>query len=279
MKTVHTVAELRGLLAGQRQVALVPTMGHLHRGHLRLVECARRKGGPVVASVFVNRLQFGAGEDFDRYPRSLDEDAVALARVGCDILFAPVESEVYPQPQTVLVQPPAEADQLCGAHRPGHFAGVLTVVCKLFNMVQPAVSVFGEKDFQQLWLIRRMAEQLALPVTIVGHPTEREADGLALSSRNRYLSAVERARAPQLHATLSAVRSAMLAGDAAQSAAERAAADLDAAGWLVDYVAVRDVLTLREPSPDSRACVVLAAARLGATRLIDNLVIELDAAG
>ncbi|NBU58937.1 MAG: pantoate--beta-alanine ligase, partial [Betaproteobacteria bacterium] len=217
MKTVHSVAELRGLLAGQRQVALVPTMGHLHRGHLRLVECARRKGGPVVASVFVNRLQFGAGEDFDRYPRSLDEDAVALARVGCDILFAPGESEVYPQPQTVLVQPPAEADQLCGAHRPGHFAGVLTVVCKLFNMVQPAVAVFGEKDFQQLWLIRRMAEQLALPVTIVGHPTEREADGLALSSRNRYLSAVERARAPQLHAALSAVRSAMLAGDAARA--------------------------------------------------------------
>jgi len=248
-------------------------MGNLHRGHLALVERARRLGGPVVVSIFVNRLQFGAGEDFERYPRTLDDDAAALAAAGCDLLFAPDEALVYPEPQTVLVQPPPEAEQLCGASRPGHFAGVLTVVCKLFNLVQPALAVFGEKDLQQLWLIRQMVRQLAIPVEVVGHPTERDTDGLALSSRNRYLSPAERAAAPQLYAALCRVRAALLAGEAAQLASSQAAAGLAANGWQVDYVAVRDAVTLREPAPDSRDRVVLGAARLGATRLIDNLAV------
>jgi len=246
-------------------------MGNLHRGHLALVERARQLGGPVVASVFVNRLQFGAGEDFDRYPRTLAEDAAALAGTGCDILFAPDESVMYPEPQTVLVQPPPEADQLCGAHRPGHFAGMLTVVCKLFGMVQPAVAVFGEKDFQQLWLIRRMVAQLALPVHIEGHPTARDADGLALSSRNRYLSPVERAQAPQLYAALCGVRDAVRAGTDADSVTASAVSALSTSRWAVDYVALRDAVTLRLPTSDTAEWVVLAAARLGATRLIDNL--------
>jgi len=276
MRTVHSVAELRGLLAGERRTVLVPTMGNLHHGHLRLIHRARELGGPVVASIFVNRLQFGAGEDFDRYPRTLGEDARALADAGCDILFVPDEDTIYPVPQSVLVQPPAEADQLCGAHRPGHFAGVLTVVCKLFNMVDPAVAVFGEKDFQQLWLIRQMTAQLALPIRIVGHATERDADGLALSSRNRYLSTEERARAPQMHAALCAARDAILGGGAAGTAVEVAAAALGDDGWDVDYVAVRDAANLREPSPDTTTWVVLAAARLGSTRLIDNIVFEAE---
>ncbi len=279
MRTVHSVAELRALLAGERRTALVPTMGNLHRGHLRLIHRARELGGPVVASVFVNRLQFGAGEDFDRYPRTLLEDAQALADAGCDILFAPDEDTVYPLPQTVLVQPPPEAEQLCGAHRPGHFAGVLTVVCKLFNMVGPAVAVFGEKDLQQLWLIRQMAAQLALPIRIVGHATERDADGLALSSRNRYLSAEERSRAPRMYAELCRVRDAIAAGQPAGAAADAAAAALRSGDWDVDYVAVRDAITLREPTPDTFSWAVLAAARLGTTRLIDNLVFEIPPGG
>ncbi len=279
MRTVHSVAELRALLAEERRVVLVPTMGNLHRGHLRLIHRARELGGPVVASIFVNRLQFGAGEDFDHYPRTLAEDARALADAGCDILFAPDEQIIYPVPQTLLVQPPPEAEQLCGAHRVGHFAGVLTVVCKLFNMVGPAVAVFGEKDFQQLWLIRQMTTQLALPIRIVGHATERDADGLALSSRNRYLSAEERTWAPQLHAALCRVREAIREGEAAETAAAAAAAALGAAGWDVDYVAVRDATTLREPTPDTASWVALAAARLGSTRLIDNVIFEIVPTG
>ncbi|MBU3693823.1 MAG: pantoate--beta-alanine ligase [Rhodocyclaceae bacterium] len=275
MRTVHSLEDLRDALAGCRATALVPTMGNLHRGHLALVERARQLGGPVVASVFVNRLQFGVGEDFDRYPRTLAEDAAALVGAGCDILFAPDESVIYPEPQTVLVQPPPEADQLCGAHRPGHFVGVLTVVCKLLGMVQPAVAVFGEKDFQQLWLIRRMVAQLALPVRIEGQPTARDADGLALSSRNRYLSPAERAQAPQLYGVLCRVRDAVCAGAAVDSATALAEAELTAAGWAVDYVALRDAASLRPPGSATIQCVVLAAARLGATRLIDNLAFRI----
>lgn len=272
MQTVYSAAELRGLLAGHPTVAFVPTMGNLHRGHLALVQRARELGTPVVASVFVNRLQFAAGEDFDRYPRTLDDDARALASAGCDILFAPDESVIYPAPQTLVIQPSPEADQLCGAHRAGHFSGVLTVVCKLFNLVQPAVAVFGEKDFQQLWLIRQMVSQLAMPISIVGHPTERDVDGLALSSRNRYLSSAERAQAPQLYQTLCAVRDRLRGGHwdigAVLAGARR---DLAVQGWAVDYVEIRDAQTLRVPQQDCREWVVLAAARLGTTRLIDNL--------
>ena len=274
MRIVRSPDDLRAALDGAHGTAFVPTMGNLHRGHLALIGEARRLGGPVVASVFVNRLQFGAGEDFERYPRTLDDDAQALAATGCDLLYAPDEAAIYPHAQTVLVQPPVEAAQLCGAHRPGHFAGVLTVVCKLFNMVQPAVAVFGEKDLQQLWLIRQMTTQLALPIRIVGHPTERDADGLALSSRNRYLSDVERAQAPQLFAALCGVRDAIRRGEAAEDAAMAAASGLRDAGWEVDYVEVRDAHSLREPTPDTMTWAVLAAARLGATRLIDNVVFD-----
>lgn len=276
MRTVHSVGELRALLAGEQRTVFVPTMGNLHRGHLRLIHRARELGGPVVASVFVNRLQFGAGEDFDRYPRTLIDDAQALADAGCDVLFAPDEQTIYPNPQTVVVQPPPEADQLCGEHRPGHFAGVLTVVCKLFNLVQPAAAVFGEKDFQQLWLIRQMAAQLAMPIRIVGHATERDADGLALSSRNRYLSPEQRRVAPQLYAALCSVRESIRSGLAAEAATAAAASTLSAGGWEVDYVAVRDAASLREPTPDTATWVALAAARLGSTRLIDNISFQGD---
>jgi pantoate--beta-alanine ligase len=271
MRTVRSAGELHALLGGERGTAFVPTMGNLHRGHIALVQRAGELGGPVVASVFVNRLQFGAGEDFDHYPRTLDDDAKALAAAGCDILFAPDESVIYPTPQTILVQAPPEADQLCGANRPGHFDGVLTVVCKLFNLVQPAVAVFGEKDFQQLWLIRRMVEQLSMPVWVVPHPTERNTDGLALSSRNRYLSPAQRTQAPQLFAALCQVRDALQAGGCAATAVGAASDRLACAGWQVDYIASRDAKTLREPGPATRDWVVLGAARLGTTRLIDNL--------
>jgi pantoate--beta-alanine ligase len=275
MRTVDTVEALRGLLAGARGAAFVPTMGGLHPGHLALVARARELGSPVVASIFVNRLQFAAGEDFDRYPRTLTDDAAALSELGCDILFAPAEDVLYPEPQSVLVQPPPEAEQLCGEHRPGHFAGVLTVVCKLLNLVQPAVAVFGEKDFQQLWLVRRMVAQLAMPTRIVGHPTLRAADGLALSSRNRYLSATERAQAPQLYAALCQARDAIVSGVAAGRATREAAQGLSAGGWGVDYIELRDADTLRLPQSATGDRVLLGAAFLGSTRLIDSLPFRL----
>lgn len=273
MRVVHTVAQLREVLAAERGAAFVPTMGNLHEGHLQLVRHAATLGRPVVASIFVNRLQFGAGEDFDRYPRTLQDDTAALREVGADVLFAPDEAQIYPEPQVLFIDPPPEADQLCGAHRPGHFRGVCTVVAKLFNMVQPAVAVFGEKDFQQLWLIRRMVEQLAIPVRIVGHPTARAEDGLALSSRNRYLSQGERQLAPALYRALCQVRDGMQAGHWEGSAlAAQAARSLAESGWQVDYLEVRDAATLAPPDARTRRWVVLAAARLGNTRLIDNLV-------
>jgi pantoate--beta-alanine ligase len=273
VQRIHSVADLHAALAGARSSVLVPTMGNLHEGHLQLVRHAGSLGAPVVASVFVNRLQFGVGEDFDRYPRTLDDDATALAGAGCDILFAPDERELYPHPQQILIQPPPEAHQLCGAHRAGHFAGVLTVVNKLFNLVQPAAAVFGEKDFQQLWLIRSMVAQLAMPVRVVGHPTARADDGLALSSRNRYLSAAERTEAPQLYQALCRVRDRACGGHwDPQALAAGAERELEARGWRVDYVALRDAVSLREPDARTRDWVVLAAARLGDTRLIDNLM-------
>lgn len=274
MHTVTTVAQLREALAGERSSVLVPTMGNLHRGHLGLIAQARTLGGPVVASVFVNRLQFGAGEDFERYPRTLDDDAAALAAAGCDVLFAPDETAMYPQAQTVRVQAPAEADQLCGAIRPGHFTGVLTVVCKLLNLAQPAHAVFGEKDFQQLWLIREMVRQLEVPVSIHAHPTAREPDGLALSSRNRYLSVAERTEAPHLYRVLNEACERLAGGHWATAAVLAGARrSLECRGWRVDYVEVRDAATLRPPVAATREWVVLVAARLGQTRLIDNMCI------
>ncbi len=273
MRVVHTVAELRAALAGQTGTALVPTMGNLHAGHMSLVELAKRHGRPVVASIFVNPLQFGAGEDFERYPRTLAADCEKLAAAGCDLVFAPDVAEMYPVPQTFTVQPPASlANDLCGAFRPGHFSGVATVVLKLFNLVQPRVAVFGKKDFQQLQVIRELVRQFNLPIDILAGGTLREADGLAMSSRNAYLGASERIQAPHLQRELAAIVAAVQAGEREfEALCATAGRHLRMAGWRVDYIALRDAATLQAPTPDSTRLVVLGAAWLGSTRLIDNL--------
>lgn len=282
MRVIHTLAELRAALAGPAasRPAFVPTMGNLHDGHLSLVRQARALVGPavpVVASIFVNRLQFGPNEDFDRYPRTLARDCELLEGAGCDIVFAPDEAELYPQPQTFKVLPdPALADLLEGHFRPGFFTGVCTVVMKLLQCVQPQVAVFGKKDYQQLMVIRRMVEQFALPVQIVAAETSRAGDGLALSSRNGYLGEAERAESVQLSLALQAMREAVRAGERDIAGIERRATDaLAARGWAPDYLTLRRRADLLPPSPEDLAAgtplVALAAARLGTTRLIDNL--------
>jgi pantoate--beta-alanine ligase len=273
MRVIHTVAQLREALRNERTTSFVPTMGNLHEGHLSLVRRARELGSPVVASVFVNRLQFAPHEDFDTYPRTLEHDCHLLEAAGCNIVFAPSESEMYPEPQGYKVQPPPElADILEGHFRPGFFTGVCTVVLKLFNLVQPAVAVFGKKDYQQLMVIRRMVSQLGLPVAIEAGDTARAEDGLALSSRNGYLSQEERAEAIWLPTVLREVRDAALTGGTTLGALEeRAMQTLGSRGWQPDYVVVRRQSDLLAPTDDDRHLVALAAARLGKTRLIDNL--------
>ncbi len=271
MKVITSVAELRQRLRGETSIAFVPTMGNLHEGHLDLVRIAKEHGQCVVVSIFVNPMQFGANEDFGKYPRTLQADCEKLEPCGVDVVFTPSESELYPQPQQVTVEPPLE-NELCGAFRPGHFRGVATVVLKLLNIVQPQVAVFGKKDYQQLYVIRQVAAQLNLPVEIVGGETVRAADGLALSSRNQYLSAVERTKAIFLHLTLVGLRQAVLNGARDFSALEQQAVQaLAERGWQVDYVAVRSRDTLALPESGESDLVILAAARLGQTRLIDNL--------
>jgi pantoate--beta-alanine ligase len=273
MQVIHSAQELRAALAGESATAFVPTMGNLHAGHISLLELAKQHGGPVVASIFVNPLQFGAGEDFERYPRTLDADCEKLAAAGCDLVFAPDVAEMYPVPQTFSVQPPdALANDLCGAFRPGHFSGVATVVLKLFNLVRPRVAVFGSKDFQQLRVIQELVRQFNLPIEIVAGATLREADGLAMSSRNAYLGASERIQAAQLQRELAAIVAAITAGERDfEALAATAGRHLKMAGWRVDYVALRDAATLAAPAPDSTRLVVLGAAWLGKTRLIDNI--------
>ncbi len=283
MLVVRTIPALRQALhsgAAAAAPAFVPTMGNLHEGHLALVRQARLAVGPgvpVVASIFVNRLQFGPQEDFDRYPRTFERDCELLQGAGCDVVFAPDEAELYPEPQTVKVHPPAAlADVLEGAFRPGFFVGVCTVVLKLFNAVQPGVAVFGKKDMQQLLVIRHMVRQLALPVQVLAGETARAEDGLALSSRNGYLSAEERAEAPALVQALRALAAAVQAGrrdfPVLEAEAQQA---LLSRGWAPDYVALRRQADLGLPQAADGASdgplVVLAAARLGRTRLIDNL--------
>ncbi len=263
MQVVADIARLRPELAAAGPVAFVPTMGNLHAGHLALVRRARQIAPNVVVSIFVNRLQFLPGEDFDRYPRTFERDCRLLEAEGVHWVFAPGERELYPQPQTYLVQPPPIADELEGRFRPGFFKGVATIVLKLFNCVQPAVALFGKKDYQQLLIVRGLVEQLNLPIRIVAGETVREPDGLALSSRNAYLSPAERAEAPRLHRVLGEVASGMPAARAATALAE--------AGWRPDYVEVRRRADLAVPQPGDKELVVLGAARLGATRLIDNL--------
>jgi pantoate--beta-alanine ligase len=269
MQVHRTIAGLRSALSGR--VGLVPTMGNLHAGHLSLVALARESADTVVTSIFVNRIQFRPGEDFDAYPRTLDADLEQLAAAGVDHVFAPEEAELYPRPQRYHVIPPdAHADILDGSVRPGHFAGVATVVTKLFNIVSPQVAAFGKKDYQQLMVIRSMVEELSLPITILGGEIVRADDGLALSSRNGYLSPDERAEAPRLYQTLRRLAAAVTAGEQDFPALERAAtATLGWAGWDVDYVAIRNRADLLPPSGGE--LVVLAAAQLGRTRLIDNV--------
>ncbi len=276
MQIVHDLDTLRRALAGAGRTAFVPTMGNLHEGHLSLVRMARAAGGPVVASIFVNRLQFAPHEDFDAYPRTFERDCELLQGAGCELLFAPGEAELYPEPQGYKVHPPAGlADILEGHFRPGFFVGVCTVVLKLFAIVQPRVAVFGKKDYQQLMIVRNMVRQLALPIEILAGETSRADDGLALSSRNGYLSAAERAEAPSLARELRGIETALRAGRRDFAELEEAAlASLRGRGWVPDYVAVRARAELAAPRPGD-SLVVLAAARLGRTRLIDNL--ELDA--
>ena len=251
-------------------------MGNLHEGHIALMQQARAHGDTVVASIFVNRLQFGPNEDFDKYPRTFAADCEQLNAVGVDVLFAPTERDLYPEPQQYQVDPPEIQNQLEGEFRPGHFRGVATVVLKLFNIVQPDAAVFGKKDYQQLMVLRNMTRQLALPIEIIGGETVRAADGLALSSRNGYLTPAERAEAPRLNRLLNAIRADILAGERDFAKLEQAATtELDNVGWKTDYVAVRRQSDLQRPEPGEKPLVVLAASRLGTPRLIDNLEIQL----
>ncbi|GAB7538932.1 pantoate--beta-alanine ligase [Burkholderia sp. 22PA0106] len=279
MKVISTIQELRDQLRGQNRTAFVPTMGNLHEGHLSLMRLARQHGDPVVASIFVNRLQFGPNEDFDKYPRTLQDDIDKLQNEGVYVVFAPTERDLYPEPQEYRVQPPDDLGGILeGEFRPGFFTGVCTVVTKLMACVQPKVAVFGKKDYQQLMIVRRMCHQLALPVDIVAAETVRDEDGLAMSSRNRFLSAAERAEAPELARALHQVRDAMLGGARDIARVETAAREaLAARGWQPDYISVRRRANLVAPSAEQleagEPLVVLAAAKLGATRLIDNLEI------
>jgi pantoate--beta-alanine ligase len=274
VQIIQTIAGLRAALGTRDKRVLVPTMGNLHEGHLSLVRAGREHGDLLITSIFVNRLQFAPHEDFAKYPRTFERDCELLAGSGCDIVFAPSDAEVYPQAQGYTVVPPAGlAGILEGEARPGFFAGVCTVVLKFFNMVQPAVAVFGKKDYQQLLVIREMVRQLALPIELVPGETVRDASGLALSSRNGYLTGLQHAEAAQLHATLGKLAAAVRSGRTDWPLLERAALQsLAARGWQPDYVAVRRQHDLGEPQAGA-PLVALAAARLGETRLIDNLEI------
>ncbi len=279
MKIISSIDELRDQLRGQLRTAFVPTMGNLHEGHLSLMRLARRHGDPVVASIFVNRLQFGPNEDFEKYPRTFSDDVEKLEKEGVYVLFAPTERDLYPEPQEFRVQPPSDlGNTLEGEFRPGFFNGVTTVVLKLFSCVQPSVAVFGKKDYQQLMIIRNMTRQFALPTEIIAADTWRADDGLALSSRNTYLSESERSEAPTLYAELQAVAQAVRDGNLAVSMLEKKSMQrLASRGWNPDYVSIRKRSNLQPPTADDLAqnepLIVLTAAKLGATRLIDNLEI------
>jgi pantoate--beta-alanine ligase len=278
MKSIASPAELRQILKewrreGQR-VAFVPTMGNLHAGHGHLVREAGKRADRVVVSIFVNPLQFGPKEDFDRYPRTPEEDAALLESLNVDLLFSPSVADMYPRGRdsSTLVDVPDLSGILCGEFRPGHFVGVATVVAMLLNLVQADCALFGEKDFQQLTIIRRMAEDLLMPTEIIGVPTIREADGLAMSSRNRYLTATERVIAPQLYATLSIARNALLSGKADYATIEAQGRTILAShGFRPDYFTVRDAVTLQVPGPETIDRVILVAAWLGRARLLDNV--------
>lgn len=272
MELIHSVAELRARLKREESIGFVPTMGNLHQGHIDLTRVAAQKARCTVVSIFVNRLQFGPREDFSKYPRTLQQDCEKCAAAGVNIVFAPDESEMYPEPQGFVVEPNELQNILEGAYRPGHFRGVATVVLKLFNMVQPDVAVFGKKDYQQCKVLTTMVRQLALPVDMELVGTTRAEDGLALSSRNGYLSAADRAEAPHLFRLLTRISQQVQGGSRDYAELERVAiAELVENGWQPDYIAIRRQSDLVEPQPADRQLVVLAAAKLGLTRLIDNL--------
>lgn len=277
MQIIHTVKELREWRKTAGRVAFVPTMGNLHEGHLALVREAKKRADNVVVSIFVNRLQFGQGEDFDKYPRTLGQDAAKLEGEGVAVVFAPDEKELYPNvEQRYNVEPPNLQNELCGRFRPGHFRGVATVVTKLFNIVLPDAACFGKKDYQQLAIIKGFAEDLNFNVEIVPVDTGRASDGLALSSRNQYLNENERAEAPRLFRELNKIAEALRGGNLAYAELEQTAVrNLTAVGWTVDYVEIRHAESLAVAHAGDKDLVVLAAARLGGTRLIDNVEVSL----
>jgi pantoate--beta-alanine ligase len=278
VQIVHTSAELTGMLRQKKRVAFVPTMGNLHAGHLRLVEIAKQHADCVVVSIFVNPLQFGPNEDLDRYPRTLEADCEKLEKINASIVFAPSVIEMYPGfdgqslHQNVTISLPAIASELCGASRPGHFSGVATVVAKLFNMVQPNVAVFGKKDFQQLYIIRKLVNQLNFPIEIIAGDTVREPGGLAMSSRNGNFNEAEKIQAAQLHHTLREVIEAIkLKQHDFRTIEKNAAQHLSEKGWEVDYISIRSFFTLQPALTDNSNLVILGAATLNGTRLIDNI--------
>ena len=283
MKILDSITAARSFRAARNKVVFVPTMGNLHDGHIALMRQAHEHGDTVIASIFVNRLQFGPNEDFDRYPRTFSADCERLQKAGVEAVFAPDEKELYPEPQSYAVDPPDIQHDLEGEFRPGHFRGVATVVLKLFNIVQPHAALFGKKDYQQFLVLSNMVRQLALPIDVIGGETVRADDGLALSSRNGYLTPEERAEAPVLHRLLSGIREEIIEGARDFAQLEQAAKEaLDARGWKTDYIAIRQRAGLLKPAANSRNSapdaapgnlVVLAASRLGKTRLIDNLEI------
>jgi pantoate--beta-alanine ligase len=278
LQVISAIPDLRARLHGETGVVFVPTMGNLHDGHLALVREARRHGNCVAVSIFVNPLQFGPNEDLAKYPRTLAQDREKLEAEGVDVLFTPGEKDLFPAPQVVHVEPPPIANELCGAFRPGHFRGVATIVLKLFNIVQPNVAIFGKKDYQQLHIVRTMVEQLDVPVEVLAGETGRASDGLALSSRNGYLSGDERTEAVRLYRTLGTVAELVLAGGKDFQGMEAdAEKTLSRHGWKVDYVSVRAQSTLAPASATDSRLVILGAAWLGKTRLIDNIEVCLEA--
>ncbi|WP_370388976.1 pantoate--beta-alanine ligase [Snodgrassella alvi] len=278
MHIFHTITELRSWRKQVKRVALVPTMGNLHAGHLALVRTAKAHADAVVVSIFVNRIQFGVGEDFDLYPRTLAEDVEKLTKAGADVVFAPSEKELYPNgTQQYFVEPPAIQNELCGRSRPGHFRGVATIVTKLFNIVQPDVACFGKKDYQQLAVIKGMVQDLNVDIDIIPVEIERADSGLALSSRNGYLTIEQREQAAQLSAQLRTMAEAMRRGNRQFAALENSAATyLQQHGWQVDYIEVRHAQTLTKAQISDKNLVIVAAAILGTTRLIDNLEVQLE---
>ncbi|MBI4195189.1 MAG: pantoate--beta-alanine ligase [Betaproteobacteria bacterium] len=277
MDIIHFVADLRARLQREPNNVFVPTMGNLHEGHIQLIDIAKPRAACTVVSIFVNRLQFGPQEDFDRYPRTFEADCKRLRDAGVNVVFAPDEKEIYPEPQTFLVEPSDLQHILDGAARPGHFRGVATVVLKLFNMVSPHSAIFGKKDYQQYIVLRDMVRQFALPIEIIPAETVRAPDGLALSSRNGYLSAEERIEAPRLYRTLREAQAEIMAGACDFQRIElHGMSQLADNGWRPDYVTVRRQADLQKPAPGDRELVVLAAARLGKTRLIDNVEVNLE---